>query len=141
MDKDDYLIVKGRVKDTFKTNKGKFIVPIPIEDLFASNSLIEMLCLVGLGLPQPMVLIKLSELSNNIKKEDIQSSLLQTLNHINERLQGYQVIRKIICIKEEWSLDNGILTPTMKIKRNVIHESYKSKYQEWYDHKDIILIL
>ncbi len=141
LDKDDYLIVKGRVKDTFKTNKGKFIVPIPIEDLFASNSLIEMLCLVGLGLPQPMVLIKLSELSNNIKNEDIKSSLLQTLNHINERLQGYQVIHKIICIEEEWSLDNGILTPTMKIKRNVIHESYKSKYQEWYDHKDIILIL
>jgi long-subunit acyl-CoA synthetase (AMP-forming) len=141
LDKDDYLIVKGRVKDTFKTNKGKFIVPIPIEDLFASNSLIEMLCLVGLRLPQPIVLIKLSELCNSMKKEDVKSSLLQTLNHINTQLQGYQVIHKIICIEEEWSLDNGILTPTMKIKRNVIHESYKSKYQEWYDHKDKILIL
>jgi long-chain acyl-CoA synthetase len=141
LDKDDYLIVKGRVKDTFKTNKGKFIVPIPIEDLFASNSLIEMICLIGLSIPQPMALIKLSELSNNMKEEDIKSSLLKTLKHVNGQLQRYQMIHKIICIEEEWSLNNEKLTPTMKIKRNVIHESYKSNYQEWYDHEDKIMIV
>jgi len=141
IDKDDYLIVKGRVKDTFKTNKGKFIVPIPIEDLFASNSLIEMICLIGLGIPQPMALIKLSELSNNMKDEDIKSSLLKTLKHVNGQLQRYQMIHKLICIEEEWSLNNEKLTPTMKIKRNVIHESYKSNYQEWYDHEDKIMII
>jgi len=141
LDKDDYLIVKGRVKDTFKTNKGKFIVPIPIEDLFAGNSLIEMICLVGLGIPQPMALIKLSDFSNNMKKEDIEHSLLKTLNNVNDQLQRYQIIHKLICIEEEWSLNNDKLTPTMKIKRNVIHESYKSKYQKWYEHKDKIMIL
>jgi len=141
IDKDDYLIVKGRVKDTFKTTKGKYIVPIPIEDLFAGNSLIEMICLVGLGLPQPMALIKLSELIEDMKEEDIKNSLLITLEDVNEQLQGYQMIQKLICIEEEWSLNNEKLTPTMKIKRNVIHESYKGKYQEWYDHKDKIIVL
>ena len=128
LDKDDYLIVKGRVKDTFKTTKGKFIIPIPIEDLFATNSLIEMICLVGLGMPQPMALIKLSELSDNKEEDDIRSSLLETLDRVNSQLHGYQMIHKIICIEEEWSLNNEKLTPTMKIKRNVIHESYKSNY-------------
>lgn len=141
LDKDDYLIVKGRVKDTFKTTKGKFIIPIPIEDLFATNSLIEMICLVGLGMPQPMALIKLSELSDNKEEDDIRSSLLGTLDQVNSQLHGYQMIHKIICIEEEWSLSNEKLTPTMKIKRNLIHESYKSNYQEWYDHKDKIMIL
>ncbi len=141
LDKDDYLIVKGRVKDTFKTTKGKFIIPIPIEDLFATNSLIEMICLVGLGMPQPMALIKLSELSDNKEEDDIRSSLLETLDQVNSQLLGYQMIHKIICIEEEWSLNNEKLTPTMKIKRNVIHESYKSNYQEWYDHKDRIMIV
>jgi long-subunit acyl-CoA synthetase (AMP-forming) len=141
LDKDDYLIVKGRVKDTFKTTKGKFIIPIPIEDLFATNSLIEMICLVGLGMPQPMALIKLSELSDNKEEDDIRSSLLETLDQVNSQLHGYQMIHKIICIEEEWSLNNEKLTPTMKIKRNVIHESYKSNYQEWYDHKDRIMIV
>jgi long-subunit acyl-CoA synthetase (AMP-forming) len=141
LDKDDYLIVKGRVKDTFKTTKGKYIVPIPIEDLFAGNSLIEMICLVGLGMPQPMALIKLSELSDNVKEEEIKNSLLATLVHANGQLHGYQKVQKLICIEEEWSLNNEKLTPTMKIKRNVIHEAYKNKYQKWYDHKDKIMVV
>lgn len=140
LDKDDFLIVKGRVKDSFKTTKGKFIVPIPIEDLFAGNSLIEMLCLVGLGMPQPMLLIKLSELSSNMNNDDIKNSLNKTLDTVNNKLHGYQRIEKIICIKEEWSLNNEKLTPTLKIKRNVIHESYKNKYKEWYDHKEKIIM-
>ena len=140
LDKDDYIIVKGRVKDTFKTTKGKYIVPIPIEDLFAGNSLIEMLCLVGLGMPQPMALIQLSELSDNMNEEEIKNSLLKTLDEVNDQLHGYQKIQKLICMVEEWSLNNEKLTPTMKIKRNVIHESYKNKYREWYDHKDKIMM-
>lgn len=141
LDKDDYLIVKGRVKDTFKTNKGKFIVPIPIENLFASNAFIEMLCLVGLRLPQPILLVKLSELCTDLKKDTIESSLLKSLQEANEKLQRYQVIHKIICINEVWSIDNGILTPTLKIKRNVIHETYNKNYDAWYNMESKIIIL
>ena len=141
IDKDDYLIVKGRVKDTFKTNKGKFIVPIPIEDLFAGNSLIEMLCLVGLRLPQPILLVNLSELSANLNEEQIKSSLVKTLNKTNDQLQRYQTIHKIVCIKEGWSMENGLLTPTLKIKRNVVHETYNKRYEDWYNNEDKIIIL
>lgn len=141
LDQDDYLTVKGRVKDTFKTDKGKFIVPIPIEDHFAGNSMIEMMCLVGLGLPQPILLVKLSEYTQGMEKAYISQGLLETLDYANGHLAGYQKIQKLICIEEEWSLENGKLTPTMKIKRNVIHEAYKSKYMEWYEHNDKIILL
>jgi long-chain acyl-CoA synthetase len=141
LDKDDYLIVKGRVKDTFKTNKGQFIVPIPIEDLFTGNSLIEMLCLVGLRLPQPILLVQLSELTKGLNEKQIESSLLQTLEEANRNLQRYQVIHKIICLKEEWSIANGILTPTLKIKRNVIHNIFSNNYEAWYNKESKIIIL
>lgn len=141
IDNNDYVAIKGRVKDTFKTNKGKFIVPIPIEDLFAGNSLIEMLCLVGLRLPQPILLVNLSEFCVNLSENEIKNSLLQTLTEANTRLQRYQKIHKIICIKEPWSLENGIVTPTLKIKRNVIQETYNKYYEEWYHCSDKIVIV
>lgn len=141
MDEDGFVKVKGRVKDTFKTDKGEFIVPIPIEDKFATNNLIEMLCLVGLGLPQPIGLIKLSEFCADMDKEEIKQSLSDTLQQVNAKLMRNEVIHKLVCIDEEWSVENGLLTPTMKIKRNDIHKHYHEHYKSWYEMDDIVIIL
>lgn len=140
LDADGYLKVKGRVKDAFKTDKGEFIVPVPIEDRFASNNLIEQLCLVGLSMPQPMGLIRLSEFCEDMDAKDIQSSLLDTLKEVNAQLQRNELIQKLICVSEVWSVENGMLTPTMKIKRNVIHEAYKDQYETWFKKDEIIIM-
>lgn len=141
MDADGFVKVKGRVKDTFKTDKGEFIVPIPIEDKFAKNNLIELLCLVGLGLPQPIGLIKLSEFCADMDKNKIRQSLLETLQQVNSTLMRNEVIQKLVCIDEEWSVENGLLTPTMKIKRNEIHKRYNEQYKTWYEMEDTVIIL
>lgn len=140
LDSEGYLKVKGRVKDTFKTDKGEFIVPVPIEDRFASNNLIEQLCLVGLSMPQPMGLIRLSEFCEDMDVKDIQSSLSDTLEKVNAQLQKNELIQKLICISDVWSVENGMLTPTMKIKRNVIHEAYKDQYETWFNQDEIIIM-
>ncbi len=140
LDSEGYLKVKGRVKDTFKTDKGEFIVPVPIEDRFASNNLIEQLCLVGLSMPQPLGLIRLSEFCQDMEADEIKRSLEDTLIKVNAQLQRNELIEKLICVSEVWSVENGMLTPTMKIKRNVIHEAYKGQYNSWFDHEETVII-
>lgn len=134
LDADEYLTVKGRVKDTFKTAKGLFIVPAPIENQFTSNELIEQICVVGLELPRPIGLIKLSQLSKSLDMEEIKQSLLSTLNKVNNQLQIFERLNKLVVISDDWTLESGILTPTNKIKRNIIQETYKDFYEKWYQH-------
>ena len=140
LDDDGYLKVKGRVNDTFKTAKGEFIIPAPIENRFADNELIEQICIVGLDLPQPIGLVQLSDKSKNWSLEEIKESLLNTLKNVNIDLHLHERLNKILIISEKWSLENGILTPTNKIKRNVIHETYKHLFEDWYNEKNKIIL-
>jgi long-subunit acyl-CoA synthetase (AMP-forming) len=140
LDADDYLKVKGRVKDTFKTAKGEFIIPAPIENRFADNDLIEQICIVGLDLPQPIGLVQLSDKSKNWSLEEIKESLLKTLKNVNIDLHLHERLNKLLIISEKWSLENGILTPTNKIKRNVIHQTYKHLFEDWYNEKNKIIL-
>ncbi|MCF6222117.1 MAG: AMP-binding protein [Flavobacteriaceae bacterium] len=141
LDSDGYLKVKGRVKDAFKTAKGEFIVPAPIESRFAVNDFIEQICIVGLNLPQPIGLVQLSDKSKNSTFDEIKESLLNTLNDVNNKIHLHEKLSKILIISEKWSLENGILTPTNKIKRNVIHETYKHLYENWYQNKNKIIVV
>ena len=140
LDSDGYLRVKGRVKDTFKTAKGKFVVPVPIESMFAGSDFVEQICVVGQGLPQPIGLIQLSEIAKNKSVEEIKESLSKMLDKVNEKLQLHEKINKLLIVSENWSLENGFLTPTNKIKRNVINETYQEMFEKWYNEKSWIII-
>ncbi len=140
LDSDGFLKVKGRVNDTFKTAKGEFIVPVPIENRFVVNDIIEQICVVGIDLPQPIGLIQLSDKYKNINLEEIKESLLKILNKENSQLHLHERLNKLLIISEKWSLDNGILTPTNKIKRSAIHETYQHLYEMWYNDKNRIII-
>ena len=140
MDADGYLGIKGRVKDTFKTAKGLYIVPAPIENLFASNELIEQICVVGLDLPQPIGLIKLSQISTGIDIDEVKKNLLATLNKVNNELHLYERLNKLVVISDNWTLESGFLTPTNKIKRNVIQDTYKHLYEKWYQHTNKFVV-
>jgi len=136
LNNEGHLTVKGRVKDTFKTAKGLFIVPSPIETRFAVNELIEQICVVGLELPRPIGLVKLLQLSKGLSMEEVKQSLLKTLNKVNNQLQIYERLNKLVVISDEWSKETGIFTPTNKIKRNIIQETYKVFYEKWYQHEN-----
>lgn len=136
--KDGYLKLTGRVKDTFKTTKGKYVVPSPIEAKFANN-FIEQICVIGLGIPQPMALINLSEIGLEADKDEVNESLSELLKEVNSQLASYQKVKKIIIMKEPWSVDNGCLTPTMKIKRNVLDKTFKEQYDDWFAMNDAVI--
>jgi len=139
IDSDGYLYITGRVKDTFKTAKGKYIIPGPLELGFSENTDIEQLCLVGLGCPQPMLLVNLSENGAAKTKEDIIESLETSRTKVNEDKPNYQKISKLIVVKESWGVENNLLTPTLKVKRNVVNKYYDTAIQKWMNEQDSIL--
>jgi len=118
--------INGRIKDKFKTAKGKYVTPVPIESLLCINADIGQVCVVGSGVKQPIALIVLNEtLVRDKNKTGITKRLQQTLLSVNQQLESHQKLDHLFICKNSWSIDNDLLTPTMKIKRNLIEEKYK----------------
>lgn len=124
IDEEGFLKITGRVKDTFKTTKGEFIVPAPIEWGFATNHFVEQICVTGRSLDQPIALVVLSEIGQKANREEVRKSLEQNCKEVNANLPNYAKISKVIITKDPWTVDNGLLTPTLKIKRNILEDRY-----------------
>jgi len=125
-DADGFIRITGRVKDIFKSGKGKYVVPVPIESLLFENTIIEQVCVMGSGLPQPVAAVVLADdISTDLSNNEIEKSLDDTLIHVNERLEGHEKLDRIIVTKEPWSIENGMLTPTLKIKRSELEDKYQ----------------
>ncbi|MBQ0147624.1 MAG: AMP-binding protein, partial [Flavobacteriaceae bacterium] len=131
LDEDGYLFIDGRLQDTFKTSKGKYVVPSPIEWKFGTNENIEQIVVAGLGLAQPLALIRLSEIGKAKSKQEIEENLLPELKRVNEELINFQRLSHIVIINDEWTIENKILTPTLKVKRNLVQEKYQDKFNQW----------
>ncbi len=116
--------ITGRVKEQFKTAKGKYVSPVPIESLFGVNPEIEQVCVLGSGRKQPLVLVVLSEMVKP-RQEDAQQRLEKTLEQVNSQLESHQRIDAVIVASHPWSVENELLTPTMKLKRDKIEERYR----------------
>jgi len=138
IDEEGFLKITGRIKDLFKTAKGKYVAPSPIEMKFAGNSDLEQVCVVGSGVPQPIALITLSEKGKKRKKDEINEGLKNTLQLVNTDLDAHEKVYKILILQEEWTIENHLLTPSFKIKRNEIEKKYAAFYQEWYDNKNVV---
>jgi long-chain acyl-CoA synthetase len=132
LDADGFLTITGRVKDLFKTDKGKYISPAPIEMKLMKNSNIEQVCVVGMSIPQPIALVNLSAAGKSKSKEEIMQSLASSLEEINPTLEHYEHLKKVVVMKEEWTINNGLMTPTMKVKRNEVEKIHLPKYPTWY---------
>jgi long-chain acyl-CoA synthetase len=128
-----FLRITGRVKDIFKTSKAKYVAPNPIEMKLAKNSNIEQVCVVGTGIPQPIALVVLSEGAQAKSKADVEASLQETLEAVNPQLEHHEHLQNIVVVKEGWTPENGLLTPTLKIKRNEVDKVYGKKYEKWYE--------
>ena len=124
------LIITGRIKDTFKTAKGKFVLPVPLEHHFADNHYIEQVVVTGMGLVQPIALISLNN-PQSASEANIEKSLLETLEHVNALSSKHEKINKLVVFKKPWAEDCGFFTPTMKIKRHIVDAKYKDTYFQW----------
>lgn len=124
-DADGYVYITGRVKDIFKTLKGKYVSPAPIEGQLARNVDIDQLCLVGSGLTQPLMLVSLLPgVAKNKPREQLEKELVADMKIVNENLEAHEQIAKVVVVKDAWTIDNGVMTPTMKVKRNEIEKRY-----------------
>ena len=139
IDKDGFLKITGRIKDLFKTSKGKYIVPSSIEMLLSGDPNIDQLCVVGSGLSQPILLVVLNETAKNKPATEIKELLGKSLFKLNSKLNSHERISKIIIISESWTIENKFLTPTMKLKRNLIENKYQEKYEFWLDKTNQII--
>ncbi|MCL4133083.1 UNVERIFIED_CONTAM: hypothetical protein GTU68_037510 [Idotea baltica] len=141
IDADGYLKITGRVKDIFKTSKGKYVSPGPIELSLAANSDIEQICIVGKGIPQAIALIVLSEQASQCSQTELQAGLGDSLVSLNAVLEKHEKIKSIIVLKEAWTVENNLLTPTMKIKRQKIDDAFGSEYANWFEkNEDVIFV-
>ena len=140
IDDEGFLKITGRVKDLFKTTKGKYVAPSPIEMKISANKNIEQVCVVGDELPQPIALMVLSERGKSTLREDLKISLNRTLDNMNSMLENHEKIHNFIVLDQPWTVENKLLTPTMKIKRNLIEKKYSIFYKDWYDKESIFFI-
>ena len=131
LDEDNYLNITGRVSDSFKTSKGEFIEPLTLESYFADIQEIEEICITGLGLTQPIGLVQLSDIGKSIERDELSEILDEKLAEINSDLENHKKISTIVIVKDQWTEQNKILGPTLKIKRGNIEEMYSSKYNSW----------
>ena len=138
-DEEGYVRITGRVKDVFKSSKGKFIVPNPMEEVLAENDFVEQVCVAGLGCPQPLALLNLSEVGRKESNEIVEESLRQSLEKLNGNLSSYERVSTLIIDKEEWSQDNEILTPTLKVRRGKLDELYNKSYIQWHEAPEQII--
>ncbi|MCP9746596.1 AMP-binding protein [Lacihabitans sp. CS3-21] len=139
LDNDGYLKITGRVKEMYKTSKGEYVAPAQIEMGFAENSNVEQICVVGQNLPQPLALVVLSDIGRKVSRAELVENFKEQLNTLNPTLKSYEKVKKIVVLKELWTVENNKMTPTMKIKRNVIEKEFEPSYEKWYEDSQVII--
>ena len=139
VDAEGFLTITGRVKDQFKTDKAKFIAPAQIELKLLSNTDIEQACVVGVGLPQPIALVVLSAIGAAKEKQALSESLSTTLVDVNETLESYERLAKMVIMKDSWSIESGLLTPSLKLKRTELEKKHLPDYKGWFAHPDLLI--
>jgi long-subunit acyl-CoA synthetase (AMP-forming) len=130
-DAEGNLRLTGRIKEIFKTSKGKYVAPAPIENRLAVHTHIEQVCVVGDGLPQPLALCVLSEVARRESREQLENSLRRLLAETNQMLDKHEQLNGLVLVPEVWAVDNGFLTPTLKIKRASVESAYGAHFDTW----------
>jgi long-subunit acyl-CoA synthetase (AMP-forming) len=132
------------VKELFKTAKGKYVAPAPIENLINANTMVEMTMVSGVGQAAAYALVVLSEairprISDAAVRADVEQSLAALLKNVNAGLADYEKLQMIVIAPEPWSIENGCLTPTMKIKRTRIETAVQTHIDTWYAKKGTVI--
>jgi len=136
LDAEGNLRITGRVKDLFKTSKGKYVAPAPIEDRLVMHNAIEACCVTGANLGQPLGIVMLNADAAGRSKEaaargELEGSLAAHLRTVNATLDPHEQLETLIVVTEPWTVDNGFITPTFKVKRNRVEEVYSGRFETW----------
>ena len=131
------LRITGRVKELFKTSKGKYVAPVPIENLLNADASIELSCVSGSGRPACYALLQLSEelrekAGDDQVRSEVTANLEALLDRVNAQVEAYEAVQFLVVTSDEWQVSNNFLTPTLKIRRDVIEAAYEPYLDDWY---------
>ncbi len=141
---DGQLKITGRLKEQFKTSKGKYVAPAPIENRLNANPLIELSMVSGSGYEKAYGLVVLAEewrpkINQPDVRSEIERELAELLQHVNARSADYEQLKMLVVSNEPWTIENGCLTPTMKIKRSRIEFMVQHQLDQWYSNKQTVI--
>ena len=124
------------MKEIFKTSKGKYVAPVPIECKLGHPQ-IEVVCVSGANQAQPYVLMMPSPMAADALATEegraaLSAAISSQLDEVSTTVDPHEQLAFAVVVKDPWTIENGMLTPTMKIKRNVIEERYESLVDSWY---------
>jgi len=130
------LRITGRVKDLFKTSKGKYVAPAPIEDKLMMHDAVEVCVVTGANLGQPLGMVMLSveaaaRAAQPAARAELRQSLERHLQRVNATLDPHEQLRCLVVVTSAWTVENDVITPTFKVKRKRIEELYAAHYERW----------
>jgi long-chain acyl-CoA synthetase len=136
IDSEGKLRITGRVKDLFKTSKGKYVAPAPIEDKLVMHEAVEACVVTGANLGQPLGIVMLNaetveRVADPATKAALDASLDEHLRSINATLDPHEQLDCLVVVTTAWTVDNDLITPTFKVKRNRIEDIYSAHYERW----------
>ena len=149
IDSEGFLKITDRKKEMFKTSGGKYIAPAVIENQMKQSLFIEQIMVVGSGRRMPTAVIQpnvdhviewlkekgieCNSLSKAIQETILKDEILKEVENHNQNFGSWEQIKKIELTPDVWSIDDGHLTPTMKLKRKVVTEKYKDLIEKMYN--------
>ena len=144
LDAEGNLRITGRVKDLFKTSKGKYVAPAPIEDKLVMHAAAEACCVTGANLGQPLGIVMLNAEAAKLALDAVgraamEVSLTEHVRTINATLDPHEQLDCVVLVSTPWSVDNGFITPTFKVKRNRIEEAYSPMFERWVSARTMVV--
>lgn len=140
------LFITGRSKEIFKTSKGKYVAPAPIETKFINNDKVELACVGGSSFPAAHVLVQISddqksrlEKGSQAVKDAFAKQMEDHLKAVNGTVDDHEACQFMVLVKEVWLPENGFLTPTQKIVRSKIEAEYAPNNETWYSSKKAVI--
>jgi len=156
LDEDGFLSVTDRKKDLLKTSGGKFIAPQPVENSLKLNALIGTAVVVGDRRKFASVIIspcfplleewaRANEVSSSSRRELVSSPKVQTLyegivEELNRNLARYETLKKVLVVPDEFTAEDGSLTPSMKLRRKVVEQRYRKQIDELYEEVEVAVV-
>jgi len=134
---DGLLKLTGRAKELFKTAKGKYVAPAPIENLINAHPMVELSLVSGVGQPAAHAMVILAEhlrprMNEPGLREEVEKEMHALLESINATVADHEQLQMIVVAREPWSIENGFLTPTMKVRRARIEKAMEPHVERWY---------
>jgi long-subunit acyl-CoA synthetase (AMP-forming) len=144
LDEEGRLRITGRVKDLFKTSKGKYVAPVPIENRLGAHHRIEAVCVAGANQPATFALVLLSEDTRNALlggagRADVSAELAALISEVNEKLEPHEQLAFAVVVSDPWTVESGLLTPTVKIRRDAIEKHYEPHVEGWFSRGEKVI--